>query len=212
MFKIQWPESRELKLLIIYDEVHRLLPKYAKKVGASLEGGGYLAIERACREFRKWGIGLIMISQVLLDFKGAIRAVIATEAQLRTKYSGDVNRIKTKYGWEYSVSIPKLEVGTGMLQNPDFNDGKPWFVLFRPLLHDTFRLTDDELDKYSKFMKDIKELEEYVEKLKSRGVDTYDMELELKLGMEKIKTGQMRMAETYIESINSRIKNIEKKD
>ena len=38
------------------------------------------------------------------------------------------------------------------------------------------------------------------------------MELELKLGKEKIKTGQMRMAETYIESINSRIKNIEKKE
>ncbi|MFH1473614.1 MAG: hypothetical protein ABIE55_01850, partial [Candidatus Aenigmatarchaeota archaeon] len=179
---------------------------------ATLEGGGYLAVERAVREFRKWGIGLIMISQVLLDFKGAIRAVIATESQLRTKYSGDVNRIKTKYGWEYSASIPKLEVGTGMVQNPDYNDGKPWFVTFRPLLHDTFRLTDKELDNYEKFMKEIRELEEYVEKLKKQGIDTYDMELELKLGLEKIKTGQMRMAETYIESIKSRIKTIEKRD
>jgi len=99
-----------------------------------------------------------------------------------------------------------------MIQNPDYNDGKPWFINFRPLLHDTFRLTDEELDKYDMFMKEMKQLEEYVEKLKSRGVDTYDMELELKLGMEKIKTGQMRMAETYIESIKSRIKTVEKSE
>jgi len=205
MFSVSWPESRKLKLLVVFDEVHRLLPKYSKKAGASFEGGGYQAIERACREFRKWGIGLIMISQVLLDFKGAIRAVIATEIQLRTKYEGDVDRIKTKYGWDYSASIPKLDIGTGMIQNPSYNDGKPWFVTFRPLLHDTFRLTDEELEKYEGYIDEIQKLREDVEKLKSKGTDTYDMELELKLAEEKVKTGQMRMAETYIDSVKSRI-------
>lgn len=211
MFTISWPESRDLKLLMVYDEVHRLLPKYAVRKVSALEGGGYIALERGVREFRKWGIGLVMISQVLLDFKGAIRAVIATEAQLRTKYEGDINRIKTKYGWQYSAAIPKLEVGTGLVQNPGYNNGKPWFISFRPLLHDTFRITDQELESYDKFKKDIEDLRKEVEELKSKQIDTYDMELELNLAEEKTKTGQLRMAETYIESVKSRIETIEKR-
>jgi uncharacterized membrane protein len=211
MFTIPWEESRKLKLLIVYDEVHRLLPKYARRRGATLEGGGYLAIERACREFRKWGIGLVMISQVLLDFRGAIRAVIATEAQMRTKYSGDINRIRTKYGWEYSSAIPKLEIGTGMIQNPEYNDGKPWFVQFRPLLHDTFRLTEKELQMYEDYSKEIEELQKKVEALKKRKIDTYDIELELKLAKDKVMIGQFRMAETYLESIRTRIKSLGKR-
>jgi hypothetical protein len=210
MFTIPWPESRQLKTLIVFDEVHRLLPKYARQTGISLGGGeGYLAVERACREFRKWGLGLVMISQVLLDFRGAIRAVIATESQMRTKYEGDIERIKTKYGWEYSSAIPKLEVGIGMIQNPEYNDGKPWFIRYRPLLHDSFRLTEEELDAYEDYMKEIEELGKKMETLKNRNVDTYDMELELKLALEKVKTAQMRMAETYIESVKSRIKIVE---
>ncbi|MEM5778122.1 MAG: NEW3 domain-containing protein [Candidatus Aenigmatarchaeota archaeon] len=211
MFTIPWEESRKLKALFVFDEVHRLLPKFAKQTGVSLGGEGYLAIERACREFRKWGLGLVMISQVLLDFRGAIRAVIATESQMRTKYEGDIERIKTKYGWEYSAAIPKLEVGTGMIQNPEYNDGKPWFIRFRPLLHDSFRLTEEELSMYEDYMKQIEELGKKIETLKSRNIDTYDMELELKLAVEKVKTAQMRMAETYIESVKSRIKTVEER-
>jgi len=211
MFTISWPESRKLKLLMVYDEVHRLLPKYVRRKVSTLEGGGYLALERAVREFRKWGIGIVMISQVLLDFKGAIRAVIATEAQMRTKYEGDINRIKTKYGWQYSESIPKLEVGTGLVQNPTYNNGKPWFISFRPLLHDTFRINDEELATYEKYGKEIEELRSKIGELKSKKIDTYDIELELNLAEEKTKTGQLRMAETYLESIKSRIETIEKR-
>ncbi len=211
MFTISWPESRKLKLLLVYDEVHRLLPKYVRRKVSALEGGGYLALERGVREFRKWGIGLVMISQVLLDFKGAIRAVIATETQMRTKYAGDINRIKTKYGWQYSTSIPKLEVGTGLFQNPAYNNGKPWFITFRPLLHDTFRISDEELEKYGSFEKDIEELRKKIELLKKKKIDTYDMELEINLAEEKTKIGQLRMAETYIESVKSRIETIKKR-
>ncbi len=211
MFTISWPESTKLKLLLVYDEVHRLLPKYARRKISALEGGGYLALERGVREFRKWGIGLVMISQVLLDFKGAIRAVIATEAQMRTKYSGDINRIKTKYGWQYATSIPKLEVGTGLLQNPAYNNGKPWFITFRPLLHDTFRISDEELEKYEKFKEEIEVLRKKVELLKKKKIDTYDIELEINLAEEKTKTGQMRMAKTYIDSVKSRLETIKKR-
>jgi hypothetical protein len=210
MFKMSWPESRKLKLMLIYDEVHRLLPQFSKRTGASLEGGGYQAVERACREFRKWGIGLVMISQVLQDFKGAIRAVIATEIQMRTKYEGDVKRVQTKYGWEFSSSIPKLEIGTGMIQNAEFNEGKPWFIKFRPLLHSPFRLTDDEMGKYDEFMEEIENVTKEIEKMKKKKIDTYDIELELKLAKEKLSTGQMRMAETYIESVRARMKKSEK--
>ena len=210
MFTISWPESRKLKLLMVYDEVHRLLPKYARRKISALEGGGYLALERAVREFRKWGIGLVMISQVLLDFKGAIRAVIATETQMRTKYEGDVNRIRTKYGWQYSASIPKLEVGTGLTQNPAYNNGKPWFITFRPLLHDTFRITDEELETYEKYKTEIEDLRKQTELLKKKKIDTYDMELEINLADEKTRTGQLRMAETYIESVRSRLETVKK--
>jgi hypothetical protein len=212
MFKMSWAESRKLKLMLVYDEVHRLLPQFSKGSGTSLQGGGYQAVERACREFRKWGIGLVMISQVLQDFKGAIRAVIATEIQMRTKYEGDVKRVQTKYGWEFSASIPKLEIGTGMTQNAEFNDGKPWFIRFRPLLHSPFRLTDDELDKYGEFMKEIEILKEKSKILNKKKVDTYDIDLELRLAKDKISTGQMKMAENYLESVRSRIKEMGKKE
>ncbi|MEM5830540.1 MAG: DUF87 domain-containing protein, partial [Candidatus Aenigmatarchaeota archaeon] len=49
IFNSRLEESRELRCLIVYDEVHRLLPKF----GGS--GKGFLALERGVREFRKWG-------------------------------------------------------------------------------------------------------------------------------------------------------------
>jgi hypothetical protein len=198
IFAVPWEESRNLKLLIIYDEVHRLLPKY---------GGfkGYTSLERGCREFRKWGIGLIMISQVLMDFRGAIRAVIATEAQLRTKYTGDINRINTKYGSEYATALPKLQVGTGIVQNPEYNNGKPWLISFRPLLHDTSRIAESELQEYKMYEEELTKLENVINELKSKGVETYDLELELNLAKDKVKQGQMRMAEIYIASVKAKI-------
>ena len=62
---------------MVYDEVHRLLAKFGGT------GHGILQLERACREFRKWGIGLVLISQMLGDFVENIHANIATEVQIR---------------------------------------------------------------------------------------------------------------------------------
>ena len=196
-----WPEAKELKLLIVYDEVHRLLPKYGGK-------GGYVALEKGCREFRKWGLGLFLISQVLSDFKGAIRANIATEIQLRTKYVGDINRTKSKYGSDYASRVVKLTIGTGLSQNPEYNDGKPWFINFRPLLHDTGRLTERELNAYFKAKDKITDLEKRIASLKERGKDTYDIELELNLAKDKMKQGLFKMAETYVESVEGRVKSL----
>ena len=94
VFHSNFQESTELKLMLVYDEVHRLLPKF----GGS--GEGFLQIERGCREFRKWGIGIFLISQVLADFVGQIKANINTEIQMRTRDEGDLERIRVKYGEE----------------------------------------------------------------------------------------------------------------
>ncbi|MBI4182171.1 MAG: DUF87 domain-containing protein, partial [Candidatus Aenigmarchaeota archaeon] len=202
IFAIQWAESPELKVLLIFDEVHRLLPKYGGK-------GGYVALERGAREFRKWGIGLFLISQVLSDFKGAIRANINTEIQLRTKYNGDISRVKGKYGPDYASRIVKLVTGTGLLQNPEYNDGKPWFISFRPLLHNTRRLTEEELTAYAAVNEKIDGIAKRLEALKAKGQDTYDIEMELKMAKDKMKSGLFKMAETYIESVDVRIKKLE---
>jgi hypothetical protein len=204
IFDMNLPESKKLKLLLVYDEVHRLLPKYGGK-------GGYIALERGAREFRKWGVGLFMISQVLMDFRGAIRANIGTEIQLRTKYEGDINRVKTKYGADYAARVTKLMIGTGLTQNPEYNDGKPWFLSFRPLTHDTHRLTDEELTEFGKTSTKISEIDARIEKLKARKIDTYDVELELNIAKEKMNQGLFKMAETYIESVDNRLKGLERR-
>ncbi|RLJ09732.1 MAG: hypothetical protein DRP15_02640, partial [Candidatus Aenigmatarchaeota archaeon] len=202
IFKIPWPEATNLKLFIIYDEVHRLLPKYGGK-------GGYVALERGCREFRKWGIGLWLISQVLMDFKGAIRANISNEIQLRTKYTGDIKRVATKYGSQYAATLPKLKTGTGMFQNAEYNHGKPYFIEFRPLLHDTGRLSEKEIEEYIRYDKEIGELEKKVKELKARKINTADIEFELKLAKDKVKQTAFAMARTYLESVKKRIQRAE---
>ncbi|MEK6953893.1 MAG: DUF87 domain-containing protein [Candidatus Micrarchaeota archaeon] len=200
VFDMRPLESKELKLLIVYDEVHRLLPKYGGK-------GAYAQLERGYREFRKWGLGMFMISQVLLDFKGAVRANIANEIQLRTKYEGDIGRVKTKYGGEYASKITKLTIGTGLVQNPEYNEGKPWFVAFRPLLHSTFALTEEELQQITGIQQKVEAARVQIDALKAKGVDTYDVELELKIASDKLKQGLFRMSDTYLESVASRLKS-----
>ena len=201
IFASRPPESKNLRVLLIFDEVHRLLPKYGGK-------GGYVSLERGFREFRKWGIGLFLISQVLLDFKGAIRANISNEIQLRTKYEGDIGRVKTKYGSDYANRVTKLTIGSGLFQNPEYNDGKPWFVSFRALKHSTFALTDAELDALDAVQMQIVDLEKRIAALKAGGRDTYDLELELKIAGDKMKQGGLRMAQSYIDSLNARLKGL----
>jgi hypothetical protein len=199
VFDMRPTETKKLQLMLVYDEVHRLLPKYGGK-------GGYVAIERACREFRKWGIGVFLISQVLLDFKGAIRANIANEIQLRTKYEGDIGRVKSKYGTDYASKVTKLTIGTGLFQNPEYNYGKPWFVSFRPLLHSPFALKDEEIDQYIKISKKVEEADKKIADMKKAGKDTYDIEIELNIVKDKLKTAAFKMAETYLEGLEKRLK------
>jgi len=203
IFEQGWEESTKLQLVIVFDEVHRLLEKYGGK-------GGYVSLEKACREFRKWGIGLIMISQVLSDFKEAIKGNVLTEVQLHTKSLGDLQRIEQKFGEDYAKRVTRLEVGIGMVQNPKYNKGKPYFVSFRPTYHSPHKIPDKELQMYKEYEKMLKEVESEIEILKKSGKDIFGLNVELKLAKDKLKKGRFRMAKIYIDSLTKSL-NREKK-
>lgn len=200
VFNENFSENPALRLMLVYDEIHRILPKF----GGS--GNGFVQIERGCREFRKWGIGVMLVSQVLADFVGQIKANINTEVQMRTRDEGDLERIKTKYGDDVLKSLVKASVGSGMVQNAAYNRGKPYFVTFRPILHSVQRLSDEELEKYNKYNEEIENLNYQMEQLEELEVDVFDLKLELKLALDKVKSGNFNMVEVYLEGLRPRIK------
>jgi DNA-directed RNA polymerase subunit L len=200
IFDMNPKESRELKLLLVYDEVHRLLPKFG---GA---GEGFIQLERGCREFRKWGIGLLLISQVTADFVGAIKANIMTEIQLRTREDSDLDRIKLKYGEDMLKAVVKAAIGTGMVVNPEYNRGRPYFISFRPILHQVTRLDDEELEKYARYNERVEQLEYNIEQI-AKKKDVFDLKIELKLALDKIKAGNWAMADIYLEGLEQRVRN-----
>ncbi len=195
IFNSNMEESHELKAALIFDEVHRLLPKFGGT------GKGFLAIEKATREFRKWGIGLMLISQVLSDFVGEIRANIGMEIQFRTRYENDLERVRMKYGDIYMASVVKAGVGTGMLVFSEYNRGRPYFVEFRPILHQVTRLSDEELAKYVAYDKKLERIRMIVKLLKAKGIDVFELETELKLADSKLAQGRFEMVELYLSSL-----------
>jgi hypothetical protein len=199
IFKSDPKETPDLKLLLVFDEVHRLLSKF----GGS--GEGFLQIERACREFRKWGMGVMLVSQVLSDFVGEIKANISTEIQMRTRDEGDLGRIKTKYGETFLQSLVKASVGVGMFVNPAYNKAKPYFINFRPILHNTRRLSDEELEKYNKYNELVDDMDYQIEQLEKLKIDVFDFKMELKLVKDKVMTGNFSVVDIYIEGLKPRL-------
>jgi len=199
IFEQGWEESSELRVLIVFDEVHRLLERYGGR-------GGYIVLEKAAREFRKWGLGIIMISQVLSDFKEALKGNVLTEIQMNTKALEDLKRAREKYGEEYARRITREEVGVGMIQNPKYNKGKPYWIAFRPLLHEPHKIPDVEFELYRKYSRDLEIIESKIEELRKQGVDTFDLDLELRLAKDKLKQGKFRMAEIYVNSLKNKLK------
>ena len=189
-------------MIIVFDEVHRLLGKYGG-------GKGYIALEKAAREFRKWGIGLITVSQVSSDFKEAVSGNILTEIQLNTKSKEDIDRIKYKYGDDFAQRISRQAVGVGLMQNAKYNDGKPWFVNFRPTYHSPHKITDEMLELYDKYARILEKIEEKVNSYKKQGRDMTNLEIELKLAKTKLKQARFKMCEIYIESLEKGVKNYE---
>jgi hypothetical protein len=202
IFHSKLDEFRGLKYMLVFDEIHRILPKF----GGS--GAGFTQIERGCREFRKWGIGIVLISQVLSDFVGEIKANINTLVQMKTRDEGDLERIKMQYGEEYIQSLIKSPVGSGMVQNSSWNRGKPYYVTFRPILHSVVRLTDEELDKYNHYNEIVEQLEFEFDQLEELKQDVFDLRLELKLSKDKIKSGNFNMVQIYLDGLTPRVQKM----
>ncbi len=200
VFNANLPESTELKYLLVYDGVHTLLPKF----GGS--GKVFVQIERAAREFRKWGVGLVLISQVISDFPKEVLANINTQMQLRTRDEGDLEKVKEEYGEDLLKSIVKAATGTTMIENSAYNEGQPYFISFRPPMHSLKRLSEEELKDYEKYNNVIDDIEYQIEQLKGLEIDTFDLELELKLAKDKINSGAFNMVSIYLDGLTPRLK------
>ena len=202
LFARTWQENDQLKLLLVFDEVHRLLPRYGGK------RRGIPLIERAVRECRKWGIGVIMVSQVLTDFKAAIRANIGTEVQMRTEFEGDIRRIKSKYGSGISTNLTKLSVGWGMVQNPEYNKGKPYFVKFRPTMHQPRSISKEDIVRIKNYQQELEKIENKLKTFERQGIDTSSVGTELSLAKDKLMNLQFAMLDAYLKSINEKIESM----
>jgi len=199
IFKSDPKEFPGLRVLLVFDEVHRLLPKF----GGS--GKGFLQIERACREFRKWGLGVMLVSQVLSDFVGEIKANINTELQMRVAEENDLERIRERYGGDALKSLVRASIGTGMIQNAEYNRGLPYFVTLRPILHSTRRLSDEILEKYKVYNDQIDDLSYQIEQLEALKIDVFDLKMELKLVKDKLMSGNFTVVDIYLEGLKPRL-------
>ncbi|MFH1849329.1 MAG: carboxypeptidase regulatory-like domain-containing protein [archaeon] len=199
IFHANLPESPQLKTLVVYDGIHTLLPKF----GGS--GKVFIQLERAAREFRKWGVGLLMISQVQSDFPPEVLANINTEILLRTRDEGDMRKLTEGYGDNILKSVVKANVGTGMIENSSYNQGKPYFVSFRSILHQPQPLTAEDLSNYNKYNDLVDDLEWQIKQFKEEGIDTFDLELDLKLASDKVKAGNFNMVDIYLEGLTPRL-------
>ncbi|MEM7826379.1 MAG: type IV secretory system conjugative DNA transfer family protein [Candidatus Aenigmatarchaeota archaeon] len=117
----------ELKILLVFENAYKLTPSFG--------GNAALLVEKACREFRKFGVGIILITHSYSDFGPAVLGNVATEIWLRTTYENDLDVIRRKYGGEFAKSLVKTRKGEGMIANVDFNYSKPWFVEFLKSSH-----------------------------------------------------------------------------
>ncbi len=205
VFESNLEESGRLRVLIVCDEVHRLLPKF----GAS--GRAFNEIERGVREFRKWGVGVMLVSQVTADFMGEIKANIGTEIQFRSKNESDLERLNLKYGPDYVSAVMRAKVGAGLVQNPDYNKGRPYFVAFRPLLHNLARLSDAELRTIREFDAKLDALAQKIGDFRNGGADTSDADVELELARTKNQLGHFDVVKVYAESLEQKVRELEKK-
>ena len=124
---------------------------------------------------------------------------------MRTRYEGDLERINEKYGEDIVKSLVKSTIGTGMVENSEYNRGRPYFITFRPILHSVTRLDDKELNNYLKYNEIMDELRNSAEQLEANKVDIFDLKLELNLAESKIRTGQFNIVDIYLESLKPKI-------
>lgn len=182
-----WGFSRSLRLLVVFDEFHRITPR--------LGGGGKALeiLEKSLREFRRKSIGVVLVSQLASDFTEGLRSQAMVTLQMHTKSPGDLEQLTQDFGEQTARMVAQLEVGTGMLHDPEYNRGRPIYVSIRPPYHNPHRLKEGEIAL-------VQELEARLRALQARmaGSD------EFLQAQERLKEGQLRMAQARIERLESR--------
>jgi len=125
-----WPESKRLKLLLVFEEAHRYLKDKALQP----------ILELFARTARAKGVGLLVVSQVAVDLPPAVRNNCATKIQLQTNYNQDLLRAAQVYGSQIRNAIPGLKQGQGALHFPEHGT---CLVSFRPRLSSPSPLSEE---------------------------------------------------------------------
>ena len=151
-----WSESRELRMLLVFEEAHRYMSD--KRLQPVLE--------QFARTARARGVGLLIVSQVAVDLPPAIRSNTATKIQLQTSYAQDLLRAAQSFGSDYRALVPRLKQGAGVVHYPEFGS---CLVAFRPPLHSPYVVEESVLGLQT----GLRNLEEVVGRL-TRHIATGD--------------------------------------
>jgi hypothetical protein len=92
-----------------------------------------------------------------------------------------------------------------MMQNPRYNKGRPWFVAFRPTLHEPHKIPDIDLETYKEYAAILAKIEAKIQSMEKAGQDVFDLKTEFKLAQDKLKKGRFRMAKIYIDSLKKHL-------
>lgn len=200
IFQSNLGESKELRSLIIYENAHKALTRF----GGS--GDAVVQIDRAARSFKKYGLGLILVSQILKDFTKELVAPFKTEIQLATRYIGDLKRLRMIYGEEVLNQVVNNSIGTAMIfTNNSLTNPEPYFVAFRPILHNKQKLTPKEIEWHNNQTRIIEDLEYQIVNLSKLGARVAPLTSEISLLKENIKEQEFISVEAGLKALNKKI-------
>lgn len=113
-------ESNSLRKLVIIEELHRFL-----------QNKDVLRLLDAClRTLRKYGISIMLISQIIPDLR-QLRANVNTRIAMRTGYEPDIARLAGDLGWtQHAALVKQLPNFVALFYYHEYNDGIPYFIRF----------------------------------------------------------------------------------
>jgi DNA helicase HerA-like ATPase len=112
--------SDRLETLIVFDDAYRLSPSFG--------GNGTLLLERGLREYRKYGIGVVLITHAFYRLGEVVLGNVDTEMWFNTGLEEDLAILSQKCGASFTEQVPQLGVGDCLVSCAEYNYGQPWFV------------------------------------------------------------------------------------
>ncbi len=113
-------ESRALRLLLVFDGVYDVLVHNRGSRCASI-----FYLERAVREFRKWGIGVAMSAEGLSTLTDPLRTNFWTVVHLGTRDQAEIETAALYFGKESSL-LPKLRRGEALALSYESWNAEPF--------------------------------------------------------------------------------------